>query len=262
MSVVVTLTGYAPPARADGQPFTKARVQEAPTAGGEWTTRATIVLPEPDADPEHPKVRDLTLTTATIPSGGFYRVIWVDAASNESAPSAPTMDASELAGGIRPTVNDVAKLLRARTQVKGGNESGTFSATTRPTADEVDGMIDDALDEVLGKVKSITEFASLAPSVEEAEGYERRVRGAIKLYAAVLIEASYFPEQIKAGNSAHDVYLKLYESRIRALIAEGETGEAQGEGGEGAGGAGSPADPYWGFPSDAFHSGIGLSTRF
>lgn len=259
MSVVVTLQGYAPPARADDVPFTKARVEESADKAT-WAAIQTLTLNPVDADPEHPAARDLTTTAATIPSGGFYRVVWLDNAGHESAPTAPAMDASELAGGVRPTVTDVANLLRARTQVRGGKEEGTFTSVTRPTSDEVDGMIDDALDDVLGKVKATTAFAELAPTTEEAEAYERRVRGAVKLYAAVLIEASYFPEQIKTGQSAHDVYLKLYESRIRALIAEGETGEPQGEGGEGAG-VGSAGDAYYAFPDDNAAQ-IGLGTRF
>lgn len=259
MSVVVTLLGYSPPARADGVAFTKAKVEESPTGKGEWTARQTITLSPVDADPEHPESRDLTITTATIPSGGWYRVVWIDSAANESAPTAPALDASELAGGVRPTVTDVANLLRARTQVRGGNESGTFNARTRPTADEVDGMIDEALDEVLGKVRTVKEVEALGVDKLESEAYERRVRGAVKLYTAVLIETSYFPEQIKAGQSAHDVYLHLYESRIKALIAEGETGEVQGEG-DGSG-SDSSGHAFYSFPDDNAAQ-IGLGTRF
>lgn len=260
MSVVVTLLGYAPPARADAVPFTKARVEESPTATGTWTARKTITLTPVDADPEHPVPRDLTIDTATIPTGGFYRVVWIDGAGNESAPTAPALDASELAGGIRPTVTDVANLLRARTQAKGGRETGTFSANTRPTADEVDGMIDEALNDVLGKVHTTEQMTAMGVDAVEVEAYEQRIRGAVKLYAAVLIETSYFPEQIRTGQSAADVYKALYESRIKALIAEGETGEVQGEGGEGSGGD-SSGHAFWGFPDDHVAQ-IGLGTRF
>lgn len=265
MSVVVTLVGYTPPARADGFAFTKAKVQESADGKTAWSDRETITLSPVDTDPEHPISRDLTTTHATIPAGGFYRVVWIDAAANESAPTAPSVDASELAGGIRPTVTDVANLLRARTKVKGGVEIGTFNASTRPTSDEVDGLIDDAIDDVLGKVKSVDTFKALEPAPEEVEveGYERRVRSAVKLYTAVLIETSYFPEQIASAKSAATIYEGLYGKRIKALIAEGETGEAQGEGGEGKG-SDSQGEAYWNFdaPASQAETFLGLGSRY
>lgn len=144
------------------------------------------------------------------------------------------------AAGARPSVADVAALLRARTKARGsgGREVGTFDDTTRPTGDDVEGLILEAVDEVFGKVQ--------VP--EPGTNYERRVRGAIRLYAAMLIELSYFPEQIERGQSPYSAYEKLYESRLEALIVEGETGEVQGEGGDGEGGA---ADASWWFPEDA-----------
>lgn len=154
--------------------------------------------------------------------------------------------------GTRPSVRDVAGLLRARTKVTGGKEAGTFNQQTRPTAEEVEGLIDDALDEVLGKVQSIDSTLP-AGSGYNAPGsaYERRVRGAVRLYAAILVETSYFPEQVKSGQSAAATYQQLYSSRIKALVAEGETGIAQGEGSGGSGGGDSPADAAWAFPANA-----------
>lgn len=264
MTVVVTLAGYAPPARADNIAFTKAKVEESTDGKTGWAPIETINLEPIDSDPEHPVTRTLTTTHATIPAGGYYRVVWLDNAGNSSAPTAAALDASELAGGIRPTVTDVANLLRARTKVRGGAESGTFSENTRPTADQVDGLIDEAVDDVLGKVKSVNAFKAMepTPSEEEAEGYERRVRGAIKLYAAILVETSYFPEQVRQEQSAATLYKDLFGSRIKALIAEGETGEAQGEGGEGTGGS-SPGSAYWNFDEPpGSNPGVGMATRY
>jgi hypothetical protein len=143
------------------------------------------------------------------------------------------------AAATRPSLADVATLLRARTKIRGGAEAGTFTDVTRPTGDEVEGLIDEATDEVLGKVQT----------PEAGSAYERRVRGAIRLYTAMLVELSYFPEQIGTGRSPYASYERLYESRLKALVAEGETGAVQGEGGDGAGGD-SPADASWWFPDD------------
>lgn len=169
---------------------------------------------------------------------------------------------AQISAGIRPSVTDVASILRARTKVRGGSEIGTFNTLTRPTAPEVESLIDDAVSEILGKVQPID--PTLPPgSAFNAPGskYEQRIRNAVKLYAALLIELSYFPEQIRTGQSATTTLQTLYDSRIRALIAEGEHGIAEGMG-EGAGGAGdAPADAAWSFPADTGGL-VGWQSRF
>jgi hypothetical protein len=232
MTFVVSLERFTPPARSDGVPYTSVRIEEAATSSGPWAvidTQATA----PDADPEYPATRDLTTTKATL-AEGWYRVTWVDLNAVAATPSDAVQNRLELAGGTRPTVADVASKVRARTRVKGGGQAGTFNTKTNPTADDVEALIDEALDEVLGKVRE----------PEAATDYERRVRGAVALYTAILIELSYYPEQVGSGKSPAATYQALYASRIKALIAEGETGEVQGEGGT----ADSPADAAWTFP--------------
>lgn len=237
MSRVVALLDFAPPERLDGLPFTEAVIEESASATGTWTVIDTITLSPPDVDPKHPVARDLSTPNATI-AGGFYRVTW-KGQTFSSQPTSPLHDLPE--DGIRPTLADVGAILRARTKVKGGRELGTFTGETRPTDDEVARLIDDAVDEVMGKVQP----------ADAGSAYERRIRGAVAMYTAILIENSYFPEQVTAGRSPATAYQTLYEKRVRALIAEGETGGPQGEGSGGSGGSDSPADAYWTFPVNA-----------
>lgn len=208
--------------------------------------------------------RPSTDDTASISPGeylGNWKVVFVDGTPDGTPMTFPTSGflwitvEENLLGivsvGIRPGVQDVAGLLRARTKILGGKEAGTFNHQTRPTSTEVEGLIDDAVDEVLGKVQPID--PTLPPgSGYNAPGsaYERRVRGAVRLYAALLVELSYYPEQVKSGQSAASTYQQLFTSRIKALIAEGETGIAQGEGAGGSGGGDSPADAAWAFPAN------------
>lgn len=251
---VITLSRYTPLPRDDGHPWTTARIQEAAAETGPWTQIDQIALAPLDADPANPATRDLTTSLATL-AEGWYRIIWADAAGGTSSPTPPVENLSDLAGGVRPSLQEVASRVRARTKVRGGSELGTFNTQTRPTSGDVEDLIDDALDEVLGKVQPID--ATLpAGSSYNAPGsdYERRIRRAVALYTAILIELSYFPEQVRSGQSPVDAYQKLYDSRIRALIAEGETGRAEGMGvgtGAGAGGGDAPADAAWTFPADA-----------
>ena len=51
-----------------------------------------------------------------------------------------------------PTVADVASYIRARTKVSGGKEAGTFNDNTRPTATEVENLIEQAVDHVAAAI--------------------------------------------------------------------------------------------------------------
>lgn len=162
-----------------------------------------------------------------------------------------------------PTVQDVARLIPARTKVTGGKELGTFNESTRPTDAAVLGLIDEASDDVLGKVQPI-DYTLTAGSAWNAAGsaYERRIQRAIALYAAILIEQGYFPEQIRSNQSPVATLQGLYDSRIKALISEGETGAAQGMGVGGSGGGDAPADASWSFPDAAPGVLVGWASRW
>jgi hypothetical protein len=243
MGILVTLSDFTPPARADATSYTSVKIEEAVAAAGPWTVIDTQALVA-DLDPEHPLERDLTTNKATLPEG-WYRVKWLSGV-DETAPSEPVQNLSQLSGGMRPTLTDVASKVRARTKVKGGNELGTFNQNTRPTDDEVEDLIDDACDEVLGKIKL----------PESGTKYERRARGLVALYTAMLVELSFFPEQVGTPKSPYDAYSALYDKRLKALIAEGETGEPQGEGGNAGD---SPGDAAWTFPEGEL---LGYGTRW
>lgn len=189
----------------------------------------------------------------TFPTKGF---LWIEVEES--------LTDTQLSIGVRPSNQQVAGLLRARTKAAGGKELGVFAdGQTRPGATEVEGLIDDALDEVLGKVVGI-DSTQVPGSAYNAPGsrYERRIRGAVALYAAVLIETSYWPEQVRATQSPVTVYQQLYSSRIKSLIAEDKTGQPEGMGDStGSGGGDSPADAAWAFPANTGGL-IGWSTRW
>jgi hypothetical protein len=129
--------------------------------------------------------------------------------------------------GLVPNVSDVGALLRARTKTSGGAEVGTFTQETRPTAVEVGVLIDEAVEDVTSQIG--------VPAVGSA--LEGRARRAATLYAAVLVELSYFPEQVQGGRSPADTYLKLYKDRMKALVLfvtqGGDDGDADGASGSG-----------------------------
>lgn len=192
----------------------------------------------------------------TIP--GAYQIVWAGPDPTQTATEPITVEL-----GARPGLSEVAALLRARTKVQGGKELGTFTSATRPTDVEVEDLIDMASDEVLGKVQPIDSSLPSGSSYNApGSDYERRIRRAITLYTAILIETSYWPEQVRNNQSPVATYQQLYDSRIRALISEGEVGRAGGMG-EGAGGAGdAPADAAWTFPDAMPGALVGWASRW
>lgn len=106
-----------------------------------------------------------------------------------------------------PEVADVGAILRARTTNSASKEVGTFDGTTRPTGDQVQGYIDQAVDEVLTAVGN--EFFR--------EEYARNAANLAAIRAAMSVEQSHFPEQIADGTSMYDALSDRFVKGIAAL---------------------------------------------
>jgi hypothetical protein len=87
---------------------------------------------------------------------------------------------------IRPDVDDIALLERIRTvDLSTGQELGTFTGNTRPTAGDVEGLIDKAVDDIRSMMAR--------PNIDPAR--YPQVKRAIEFYAAMLVEGSYTEAQ-------------------------------------------------------------------
>lgn len=98
-----------------------------------------------------------------------------------------------------PTVAQVGALLRARTKDTGGNELGTFTSATRPTDTEVNLLIAQAAGTLSTKA---------GDDIPAALFDEASQLAAIR--AAMLVELSYFPEQIMTGRSTYPQLQELW----------------------------------------------------
>jgi hypothetical protein len=127
---------------------------------------------------------------------------------------------------LLPSVDDVALLLRTRTvgyQPGGGGlgadsgsaDVGTFTDSTRPTATEVEAVIAQAADELLGLLPASADERYL-PAIERAIG----------LRAAVIIEASFFRETSAAGDLASSYTAAL--AGLQAALPGGDALVASG----------------------------------
>src|SRR5262245_39978146 len=123
----------------------------------------------------------------------------------------------------RPTVEQVAVLIRARTKDSNGIEVGTFDGDTRPTSRQVEQVID-ASEALVGMQLPTPENlpAALAPAVVQV----------VALEAACRIEKTYWPEQVQSERSAY-AFLKVeYDEALAALKAAVEQGGTSGFGGQ------------------------------
>lgn len=145
-----------------------------------------------------------------------------------------------------PNSEAVAAILRARTKNHLGTELGAFTADTRPTTDQVSAMIGEAVSQVAADHGSdITE--PLWPQAKRL----------VTLEAALLVELSYFPEQVAANRSPYE-QLKELRDRALATLTHGIMELASG----GALGSGdNDRLPVHTFPEDAGGM-IGWGTRW
>lgn len=142
---------------------------------------------------------------------------------------------------ITPNVDDVALLLRTRTTGDGvaiglGSDTGpdeltTFTDSTRPTDVEVEAIIQTAFSAVTGM------FLGPVP-----DDYAGAAKHAISLYAAVLVETSFFREQ--AEDAAIDIWRELMAETVAQVNrAITELSPAAGSKGMGTIGIGSIVRP-------------------
>jgi hypothetical protein len=120
--------------------------------------------------------------------------------------SSPETPIDPLAIPWRPTVDDVAALIRARTKDASGNELGTFTDKTRPTDAEVEQLITNGC----AKVASVVGWTLPADAEHEAKHLAA-------IWAACEIELAYWPEQVRSERSPYAQLLAMYEYDIGAF---------------------------------------------
>jgi hypothetical protein len=108
----------------------------------------------------------------------------------------------------RPTVDDVAALIRARTKDASGNEVGTFTPATRPTDAEVEQLITNGV----AKIASYVGWTLPADAEPEASHLSAIV-------TACEVELSYWPEQVRNDRSAYQQLWAMFQANV-ATFAE------------------------------------------
>lgn len=154
------------------------------------------------------------------------------------------------------TPDDVAALLRARTQDTTGQEVGAWTTDTRPDLNGVTQTLAMCTSVVLGQTGDVTDL--VCPSADDVRA---QAATAVALLAAMLIELSYFPEQVASNRSAYDQYAALWNATMPQLVQS--VAECRGGEVEAGGGADSTVVPpsSWAFPVDTGGM-VGWGTRW
>jgi hypothetical protein len=195
-----------------------------------------VVVRTTDDIVESPAGSGIYTATLTSPEdAGQYIVIWDTGIISPETTTAETLTVATTTStllpseeGWMPTVNTVAILLRARTQDDDGNEIGNFTADTRPTGDEVQTFI---------ALSAGNLYSCAGPWLPE--GLWPMSQFAIALGACLLIEQSYWPEQINTDQSPWRQLKIMYDQVSLALCQaaagfrpDDVPGPGEGEGGE------------------------------
>ena len=112
MSVVVSFTGWTPPARYDDLPWTEVRIEESATEDGSYTQIDVVTLDPVDTDPEDPQARTFTSEEGTT-AYQWYRLVWADADGDTSIPTEAIQNTD--ASTPYATVTELARILKIRT---------------------------------------------------------------------------------------------------------------------------------------------------
>jgi hypothetical protein len=116
-----------------------------------------------------------------------------------------------------PSAADVGAVLRARTKDTNGNELGTFNDDTRPTEDQVGELIDTAVSDIESEIGTVP---------DQLQDAARRVAA---IGTALLVELSFFPEQITNNRSPYDQLKELYDTRFSRLKTQIDDVNSGGE---------------------------------
>ncbi len=186
--------------------FTSVEIEEAPNEGGEPGTFELIdtqALDPVDEDPTNPLARDLTTDEATL-EVAWYRFNWVD--DNDDTFTGGPIFFAVSTPGWRPSLEDVAALLRVRTKDNVGEYVGIFNDDTRPTGEQVEELIDQAVADV--KMRAGGSFPDeLIDSARETATTR----------TANLIEISYLPELTGDDRTAYQSFRLTFEEQVAQL---------------------------------------------
>lgn len=128
-----------------------------------------------------------------------------------------------------PTVGELAGFMKSRTKTRMGLQVGTFNDTTPVTAEEAEGLIAEALDEIaLAVGPDLPEGSD-----DDPEFFKRGAKSAVLILSSMNVELQLAPEQVVDPRSPYAALERRLKSLLDRLIEA--VSEARG-------GLGEPGD--------------------
>lgn len=127
-----------------------------------------------------------------------------------------------------PTVDDLGQFMRARTKTRYGATVGTFNDSTPVTAEQAQGLIQEAVDEIALAV------GSDLPAGPESDPdlFSRGARAAVLLLASMNVEITLAPEQISDPRSPYAALERRFNALLKRLIEAVTEARGGTQGGE------------------------------
>jgi hypothetical protein len=203
MGYLVSIEDVTPPARADGSPWTGATISEGAEIDGPWNEIATFAVSPIDSDPEHPQVRSFATGDAQLTKGWYLLTFTDDVGGSYKMNALPLFPKV-----FAPTVADVAVLVRARTVDSAGKVLGTFTLDTKVKPYDVNLLI----------ARACATVSAAAPiTIDSEPRLILQARNVAALWAAMLVELSFFPEQTNTDQSSYENLRQLFETGLATL---------------------------------------------
>lgn len=133
-------------------------------------------------------------------------------------------------GTWRPTVGDVARLVPTRTLAADGTDTGTFGATTKPTATQVEGLIRGVQSEVVALVGAMPERLAEVP-VGGTIG-DSPAGHVVALGTAALVESQFYPDPAAGGDASSTLLDRRYSAALKGLAKAANDISAGGDPGD------------------------------
>jgi hypothetical protein len=240
---VVTFTDYTPVPRFDGIPWTTVMIEESDSETGPWNLIDTQNLVPVDADPTDPMSRSFTTSNATLDVGvGWYMVSFGDV-NNNVQETPPTFNGVPIEW--TPTLIDVGHVVLSRTRDNNGVVLGTFTDVTQPTDEEVDILIQKAIDDIIPLI-----------GTDIPESLIGEAQNVASIRTAMYIELTFFANEVAMNRSVYPELKVLFDEKILALSKAIASVEAGGDIADATAGAGG--EPAYAYPpAQGFEYGWG-----
>lgn len=115
----------------------------------------------------------------------------------------------------RPTPADIARLVPTRTLAADGTDTGTFGATTKPTATQVEGLIRGVQSEVVAVVGAMPERLALVPAGGTVG--DSPAGHVVALGTAALVESQFYPDPAAGGDASSTLLDRRYQAALKGL---------------------------------------------